>query len=450
MVQTVRFVPFFIKFIVNLDWMIMTEKYISVPLLVFAWQHQRFGTNDFYTREAQRVEVIHPGRRNTADGPQFTDAEVRIAGKIYVGSVSVHGKSSDWGYNKRNYDPQYDGVILNVVAEDDRIIRKVDDSVLVSIQAEIPERLIRAYRGLQSGAEKSVCGYHLIRKLNEIELKSACTRLMADRMQRKFNDVMDIHNRTEKNWHETFHVLFFRSMGLGKNKEIYMSLARSVPYAKLCQERGEVQNIEAMLFGVAGLLDPSIYDEYKSQLTKRFEILRHRHQLRVLSYCEWSNQGVRPHNFPPKRIAQIASIINSNDFTLNNIINCEKIEDIRQLFKVELPDYWKRSYTFGTHTENKQQTVGEIAIDILIINLITPILFAYGRQEGREELEERAMDFLYQTKPERNKHTEGWKIHGVKIDHALTSQSLIQLKTEYCIPQRCTECFLGSRLLKSL
>ncbi|MCD8186378.1 MAG: DUF2851 family protein, partial [Rikenellaceae bacterium] len=117
-------------------------------------------------------------------------------------------------------------------------------------------------------------------------------------------------------------------------------------------------------------------------------------------------------------------------------------------FQVGLPEYWKRSFTFAARTERKQQTVGEVALDILMINLIAPILFAYGRVEGRPELEERAVDLLYRTKPEKNRHTEGWRIHGVRIEHALASQALIQLRTEYCLAGRCTECLLGTRLLK--
>ena len=422
---------------------------IPEPLLVFAWQHGLFDGSGLYARDGERIEVIFPGRRNSGTGPQFSDAEIRIGNKTCVGNVAVHEKSSDWGYHKCNYNPLYDGVVLQVVAEDDRIVRKVDDSILQSVRIALPERLVRAYRTLQLGAEKSACGHHLARRLTEIEFQSACTRLMIDRLERKFNDVAVLYNVAEKNWHETFHVLFFRSMGLGRNKEIYMSLARNAPYTKLCRERGDVRNIEAMLFGVAGLLDLSLYDEYKADLEKRFEVLRHRHQLQVMAYCHWSDKGVRPYNFVPNRIAQLASIINSNEFTFNNILECESVDEVRRLFKVELPEYWKRSFSFGSRSEKIQKTIGEDTIDILIINLIAPILFAYGRMEGCEALEERAIDFLYATKSEKNRYTEGWRRHGVQIEHALASQALIQLSTEFCLPQRCTECFLGSRLLKS-
>ena len=423
--------------------------HIPEPLLVFAWQHGLFDRNSLRTRSGERVAVIDPGRRNPDKGPQFLDAEISIGGKIIGGNVAIHEKASDWGYNKRNYDAAYDGVILHAVADDDRLVRKIDDTIVPSVAIRVPERLVRVYELLRNGAARSACGNHIVRTLNEIDFKSACTRLMIDRLERKYNDILAIHRSVGKSWHETFHVLLFRTMGLGGNKETYMSLARNAPYAKLCQERGDIENIEAMLFGVAGLLDPALYDEYKSNLVKRFELLRHRHQLRVLTYCEWNDKGVRPFNFVPKRIAQLASLINNNDFTFNHLLECESTVEARRMFRIELPDYWKRSFSFGTRAEKKQHSIGEETVDILIINLVVPILFAYGRLEGHEELEERAIDMLYATKAEKNRYTEGFRIHGVKVENALISQSLIQLSTEFCAAERCTECFLGTRILKS-
>lgn len=418
-------------------------------LLAFVWQNGLFSRENLFSRNGEEVSVLYPGRRNPGSGPQFLDAEVTIGSKTCVGNVAVHVRSSDWGYYKRNYDPQYDGVILNVVAEDDRQVRKIDDAPLPSLSIRFPEKFRRIHEALLRGADRGACGYHLTHQLNEIEFKTACTRLMIDRLERKVNDILKIYETVERSWHETFHVLLFRTMGLGSNKDVYMSLARNVPYAKLCQERGELKNIEAMLFGVAGLLDDSLYDEYKSELGQRFETLRHKHQLRVLSYCEWSDKGVRPYNFVPKRIAQIASLIDSCEFTFQNVLDCKETREVVRLFSVGLPEYWRRSFSFGKRTPVSQKAIGTETIDILIVNLVVPILFAYGRLHDEEELEERAIDFLYTTQAEKNRYTESWRQHGVKIEHALASQALIQLSTEYCQLENCCDCFIGSRVLKS-
>ncbi len=417
-------------------------------LLAFVWQNGLFFQDNLFSRDGEAVSVRWPGRRNTGPGPQFLDAEVTIGGRSRTGNVAIHARSSDWGYYKRNYDPQYDAVILNVVAEDDRQVRKVDDTPLASLSIRFSEKLRRVHEALLRGADRGACGYHLTRQLNEIGFKSLCTRLMIDRLERKVNDILAIYESVERSWHETFHVLLFRTMGLGSNKEIYMSLARNVPYSRLCQERGELKNIEAMLFGVAGLLDEALYDEYKSDLVQRFETLRHKHQLRVLSYCQWSDRGVRPYNFVPKRIAQIASLIDSDEFTFQNMLACREVKEVVRLFSVGLPEYWRRSFSFGKRAPVSQKAIGAETIDILIINLVVPILFAYGRLQDEPELEERAIDFLYRTRAEKNRYTESWSKHGVKIDHALASQALIQLSTEHCQMELCCDCTIGSRVLK--
>lgn len=426
-------------------------------LLAFAWQHGIFDRVKLRTRDDEAVVVVDPGRKHTGKDSLFTEAELRIGDKTYVGKVAIHEKASGWGYAKRNYDPDYDGVILNVVAEDDRMVRKVDDTVLPAVRLAVPERLTRTYQMLLTNAAKvsnpksagTSCSCYLHRIMSEIEFKAACTRLMIERLERKYNDILEIYDRVEKSWHETFHVLLFRSIGMGRDQDQYMSLARHVPYAKLCKERGDLENIEAMLFGVSGLLDPSVYNPYAERLSERFEVLRHRHQLRVLSYCQWTEKGIRPHSFPPNRIAQLAGLINNNEFTFNNLLTCESIDDVRHLFRIELSKFWKHSFSFSARTEKKQEKIGDDTIDILIINLVVPILFAYGRMKSDEELEERALELLYCVKGERNRYTNAWRSNGIKIEHALTSQAVIQLSKEFCTRGRCTECFLGVRMLKN-
>jgi len=417
-------------------------------LLAFVWQNGLHTRQNLITRQGERVAVIDPGRPNPGPGPQFLDAEISIGGNTHTGHVAVHAHSSDWGYHKRNYDPLYGGVVLHAVGEDDRQVLRIDNTPLPSVALRYPEKLRRAHEALLRGAATGACGYHLNREFSQMDFMAECTRLMIDRLQRKYNDIMKVWESVDRSWHETFHVMLFRTMGLGGNKDIYMSLARNVPYAKLCQERGELKNVEAMLLGVAGLLDDSLYDEYKSELVRRFDTLRHKHQLRVPDYCEWSDRGVRPYNFVPGRLARIASLIASDEFTIANLLAAETTGEVARLFSVGLPAYWRRGFSFGKRAPVAQKAIEDETIDILIINLVAPILFAYGRQQGDPALEDRAVDLLYETKAEKNRYTETWRAHKVKFNRAIFSQALIQLSTEYCQLERCCDCFVGKLMLK--
>lgn len=419
-------------------------------ILVFAWQHMLFHSGGLRTSAGDRVQVVRPGIRDAEGFPEFRDAEITIGDRTLVGSVSVHESSSDWALDKRNRSSSYDGVILNVVNNDDLIIRRIDDTVVPSVELSYPEKLFRALKMLRDGAEGPGCPRFVRRNMEEIELKNGCTRLLVERLERKYNDIMAVHEYSENCWPETFHIMMFRSMGLGSNKEVYMSLAKHIPYSVLCKEKGDIKAIEAMILGVGGLLDNRVYDEYKTELCHIFDVMSEKHGLKVLEYCEWTDRGVRPYNFAPKRLAQIAKLIDSGNFTFENVISCRSVKEAKKLFDIELSAYWKRSFDFGKRSPATRKGVGDMTIDIMMINLVAPIMFAYGRETGDEELQERAVDVLYEVGAEINRYTKGWIREGVKIDNAFYSQAFIQLSTEYCLPRRCIDCFIGVRALKSI
>jgi Protein of unknown function (DUF2851). len=313
-----------------------------------------------------------------------------------------------------------------------------------------PEKLLRTLKAIMAGSENCACGKFVKRYMEDVEIKNGCTRLAIERMERKYNDIMKIHSHTDMCWPETFHIMMFRTMGLGSNKEVYMSLARNIPYSVLCRERGDVKKLESMILGVAGLLDNRVYDDYKTQLCRVFEEMRAKYDLKVLEYCEWTDKGVRPYNFAPKRLAQLSKLIDSGNFTLETILECKNVREVKKLFDMELSDYWKRSFDFGKRSPSTRQAVGDMTIDIMIINLVSPMMFAYGRETGNEELQERAIDLLYEVKGENNRYTRGWKNHGVPVESGFYSQAFIQLSTEYCINRLCTECFIGIKALKTI
>ena len=87
-------------------------------------------------------------------------------------------------------------------------------------------------------------------------------------------------------------------------------------------------------------------------------------------------------------------------------------------------------------------------INLLIINTCVPVLFAYGRHTSREELCDRAFDFLEQLKAENNHIIRMWQECGLEVRSAGDSQALIQLKKEYCDKKDCLRCRIGYEYLK--
>jgi len=72
------------------------------------------------TTAGDPLQVVYPGRRTGAGGPDFQGAMlVDGAGHLHVGDVELHLRSRDWIAHGHRADPAYDGVVLHVVLEDD-------------------------------------------------------------------------------------------------------------------------------------------------------------------------------------------------------------------------------------------------------------------------------------------------------------------------------------------
>jgi hypothetical protein len=55
---------------------------------------------------------------------------------------------------------------------------------------------------------------------------------------------------------------------------------------------------------------------------------------------------------------------------------------------------------------------------------------------------------LNEVAPEKNAITDKFSFFGINPKNAFESQSLLQLKNEYCNKSRCLECAIGMELLK--
>jgi hypothetical protein len=88
---------------------------LSEAELSLLWEGQRFPAAALATPDGDAVEVVFPGRRGGASGPDFRDAVVRLRGEERRGDVELHVRASAWRGHGHHRDPAYDGVVLHVV-----------------------------------------------------------------------------------------------------------------------------------------------------------------------------------------------------------------------------------------------------------------------------------------------------------------------------------------------
>lgn len=84
-------------------------------LLHYVWKYKLYTATPLITTEGRPVQVIDPGMQNTDAGPDFFNAKIKIDGTLWVGSVEIHDKSSDWLLHHHDTDKAYDCVILHII-----------------------------------------------------------------------------------------------------------------------------------------------------------------------------------------------------------------------------------------------------------------------------------------------------------------------------------------------
>jgi hypothetical protein len=153
-------------------------------------------------------------------------------------------------------------------------------------------------------------------------------------------------------------------------------------------------------------------------------------------------------NFPYLKIAQLASLWVQYDTLFSVILEAGTPGDVKRFFRISPSEYWDTHYHFRYASPKKEKVIGENALNILLINTVVPMYFAYGIHHKQPEYCERALRLLESIPPERNSIVSIFEKVGVKVRSACDTQGLIQLKREYCEKKKCLYCRIGFRMLK--
>lgn len=416
-------------------------------LLHYIWKFKLYPSNVFLSTEGNKIEVIDAGMLNSNAGPDFFNAKIKVDNKTWAGNIEIHKSSSDWKKHNHQSDSAYNSIILHVVEKIDCDIYTQEGRNVPQIQIEIPDNVTSNYSNLLSSNFTIPCSQKLM-NIPRIHFNPWLYALLAERLERKTNDIYKILDKFNNSWDETFYVLLARNFGFGLNSEIFERLALSLPYFYIQKHSDNIFQIEALLFGQAGLLeDEMIIDDYYLQLKKEYRFLRNKYTLNNLDGYLFKSLRVRPQGFPQVRIAQLASVLQQSKRLFSKVLEKEDENLLRLFFHINASEYWQTHYTFGTASKKKTKYTGDSSINVILINTVVPILFAYGKKNNIEKYCTRALNILEDLKPERNSIITEFKKLGVNPQNAADTQSLIQLRKEYCDKRKCLYCKIGYQIL---
>ncbi|MEY4963869.1 MAG: hypothetical protein RLZZ323_1188 [Bacteroidota bacterium] len=417
--------------------------------LHYLWKFKKFNTLNLMTTQGEVISIIHVGRYLEQAGPDFFNAQIIIGNQKWAGSVEIHLKSSDWYAHHHEQDSAYENVILHVVWEHDIDVFRKDNSVIPVLELSnyVASKTVVNYQSLRSTKSWVFCENQLA-DFDEFILRNWQERLFFERLERKSKSISNLLIQTNSDWESVLFNLLAKNFGLNTNGEQFLKIVGALPFSVIRKESFEPENIEALLLGNAGLLDSDKEDSYFKDLKFRYYYLLQKYQLEkpVLAPVQFFKH--RPDNFPTIRLSQLAMLYHVHRNLFSKIIELNSAEAIYSLFEVSATSYWLSHYQFDKVSPKKKKMLSKSFIDLLIINTIVPIQFAYAQSQGKEN-SDNLIQLLHAIAPEKNAVIDKFKSFGIVANNTFETQSLLQLKNEYCNYGKCMNCAIGIELIKN-
>ncbi|MBL7646395.1 MAG: DUF2851 family protein [Candidatus Hydrogenedentes bacterium] len=421
------------------------------------------------TLEGHQLEVVSPGWWNFCAGPDFQGAQLRFNGTLFKGDVEVHLDQAAWRHHGHDRDPRYNNVLLHVLLNSPpnpmpvlthsgralphfvlKSLPSVEESVgqLFDVE-EHPELAPRAHgscnRFFAQGAPEALTGF----------LPLAGDWRMLNKARRMEEQIAAV-GPDQAAYEAIFGALGYRNFTVP-----FQRLARALPYERAAQlSRQEPHLLEAALLHLSGLLPDQSTGEAKAvPHLERLHALRAEHLTTLRSLpLEWPLAGVRPNNYPSRRIAGAAGLIGrvARDGLVSSLERLWREHAgptaLRKAFEGIFPrplGFWSRHYRFDGPTLAKATAVvGTGRVRSIIGNIFVPLALARARMAGDQSWEEQIFTFYRALPLEPDNHVYQRMAPRVLGDTKLRlnfrlQQGLLQMHEDWCRNNpSCRDCAL--------
>lgn len=422
----------------------------------FVWEFNLTGDSLLTTGDGRRVSVVDPGRHNFDAGPDFFNAKVMIGDHLWAGDVEIHTRASDWYRHHHETDPAYSSVILHVIAIEDGEARRADGTLIPQAVLCCNNNFRRDYNSLLSTTSGYLPCSRQLPSIHSLHITSWMSTLGIERLSEKSGRILEIVQQSNGDWQQAAYVTTARALGFGLNSEPMGRLALGMPLQVLHKHADSQETLEALLLGQAGFLMGAEGDDpYVDFVEREYGFYRVKYALSPIENAGWKMSRTRPGNNPQRRVAILAALVAGNFNLVTEILDAgDDIESIRGLFDVKLSPFWATHYSLEHRPEAgadgsvpQLSGLGRQSIDTLIINVVAPLLAAYGTAHNDASGQDRAVSFLEKIPAENNRITKVFTNAGLPCPDAFTSQAMIRLNSAYCSSRNCISCRLGHRIL---
>ncbi|MDP5200952.1 DUF2851 family protein [Flavobacterium sp. DG2-3] len=417
--------------------------------LHYLWKFKKFDTLNLKSVQNELITIIKTGDYLELSGPDFFNAHIEIGNQKWAGNVEIHLKSSDWYLHNHEKDPAYKNVILHVVWENDTAIFRENNTEIpiLVLKDYVSKEIIENYTALIAPKTWISCEREL-KQIDGFVFKNWQERLFFERLERKSTFIYQLLEETNQDWEAVLFCLLAKNFGLNMNGNTFLQISKVIPFSVIRKESFEVENLEALLFGTSNLLEAEKEDVYYKDLKFRYFYLLHKYQIEKTYTDPLQFFKLRPDNFPTIRLSQLAALYHKHQNLFSKIVDLKSVTAVYRLLNVSASLYWQNHYMFDKESPKKLKMLSKSFIDLVIINTIIPLQFAYSSIMG-ESIAEDLIDFMNEVTSEKNAIIDKFNSFGIKSKTAFESQTLLELKNEYCERKACLKCAIGIELLKN-
>ena len=223
-------------------------------------------------------------------------------------------------------------------------------------------------------------------------------------------------------------------------------MAKSFDFSIIRKLQSNVNQLEALFFGQANLLDNSVEESYYKNLQSEYDYLQQKFKLQNDGVLPIQYFRLRPINFPTIRLSQLAMLYHSQHNLFSKLINLRGLKDFYRVLTASTTEFWESHYTFEKMSKSSKKKISKSFIDLLLINTIIPLMYCYSKYNGQDNHED-ILKLIQKIKSEKNSIVDKFQSLKPVSKSAMQSQSLLQLKNSYCDRNKCLHCAIGNSVL---
>jgi hypothetical protein len=412
------------------------------------WQHKKFAVTKLQTTTGESIQILNSGQFLQLAGPDFFNAQLVIGNQKWAGNIEIHLKSSDWYLHQHEKDAAYDSVILHVVWEYDTPVFRENNTEIPTVELKkyVPLEEVHKYQSLVATKTWIYCENQTA-QIPSFVFDHWLTRLYFERLERKSAEIEKLLSDSNNDWEAVLFCMLAKNFGLNTNGLAFLYMAKGIPFSVIRKEAFSLEKLEALFFGQANMLSYDFQDQYAKNLSQEYDYLAHKYNLKEKGYASVAFFKHRPDNFPTIRLAQLAALYHKEHNLFSKLMQTNTLSELYSLFNVSVSEYWDTHYNFDKISSKKRKKISTSFIDLLILNTIVPLKFAYDKFRNQAN-EETLLSIVEAIPSEKNAIIQKFKEIGVISTSAFESQALLQLKNEYCEAKKCLQCAIGLQLLK--